>query len=262
MPNSIPTSLKSLLKQADYSAPDGKFIVPFGLTEENKILAKDMAEIPHILIGGTTGCGKTTFIQTLLCALISQYGPTKFKLMIYDSKTIDYISFNGLPHLLIPIVTDYRKAAGALNWACAEAMRRLQAIKDGESLENIPHIFFVMDDFSDLSKDEYAIEALYHLLKIGRATKIHCIISTGLPLAKIIPTELKILIPCRIAFSTVTKQASRVILDVNGAESLNSPGEMILKLHSELIKCKCAYASEDEIETFVDLAFDIAEFDR
>lgn len=228
-----------------------ELIVPLGITDDNRLLSLDIGSIPHILIGGTTGSGKTAFIQSVIASLVSQYGSDKYKLIIYDSKKVDYLPFNGCASMIIPLISDANKVAGALNWLKQETKNRIELLTDGNSLDEHPHLFCVIDDLADISLDEDAMEYLYEILRMGRTVKVHCIISTGLPLAKIIPSELKICVPCRIAFSTVSKMASRIIIDENGAELLETPGEMIFKVHNKKIKCRGVHISENEMQSIM-----------
>lgn len=238
-------SLKSMLNNIE---DKGDLIVPLGITEEGKVISQDLASIPHMLISGTTGSGKTAFIQSLLGALMLQYNPDKIKFLIFDSKMVDYGIFNTSPYLLVPVISNRDKVAGAVGWLNNEVNRRLRLKQEGGSLNDVPEIFLIIDDYSDLSNNESVINELFNLLKTGRLVKIHCIISTSTPTAKIISTELKANIPCRIAFSTASKADSRMILDINGAETLLTPGGMIFKWQNELVKCQCLYVSDDDMQ--------------
>lgn len=238
-------SLKSMLNSVETS---GDLNVPLGITEDGKVISQDLANIPHILISGTTGSGKTAFIQSLLGALMLQYAPEKVKFLIFDSKMVDYGLFNSSANLLVPVITNQGKVAGALGWLNSEVNRRIKMKQEGSSLNEEPEIFLIIDDYSDLSNNESVINELFNLLKTGRLVKIHCIISTSTPTAKIISTELKANIPCRIAFSTASKADSRIILDINGAETLLAPGGMIFKWQNELVKCQCLYISDDDMQ--------------
>lgn len=238
-------SLKSMLNNIE---TEGDLTVPIGVTEDGKVISQDLENIPHVLISGTTGSGKTAFIQSLLGALMLQYSPEKVKFLIFDSKMVDYGIFNSSANLLVPVITNQGKVAGALGWLNSEVNRRIKMKQEGRSLNEEPEIFLIIDDYSDLSNNESVINELFNLLKTGRLVKIHCIISTSTPTAKIISTELKANIPCRIAFSTASKADSRMILDINGAETLLAPGGMIFKWQNELVKCQCLYVSDDDMQ--------------
>ena len=239
-----PYSLKLLLNHPDYNIADGELMCPLGLIDENKLLSVDMSKIPHMLIGGTTGSGKTNFIQSIIISLFLQYGPDKCKFIIFDSKMVDYMSFCRMPHLIMPVINDASKGDGAILWAKVEALERIKAKKENREGTNNAHIFVILDDYSNIYNVDYVTDDLFELLKLGREANIHCILSTGLPLAKIIPTELKVLFPCRIAFTTVSKLTSRIIIDENGAELLTSPGEMLYRNFGPIIKCRCAHVTD------------------
>ena len=155
-------SLKSMLNNIE---DKGDLIVPLGITEEGKVISQDLASIPHMLISGTTGSGKTAFIQSLLGALMLQYGPEKVKFLIFDSKMVDYGIFNSSANLLVPVITNQGKVAGAVEWLNNEVNRRLRLKQEGSSLNDVPEIFLIIDDYSDLSNNESVINELFNLLK-------------------------------------------------------------------------------------------------
>lgn len=246
-------SVKALLMHPDFKVADGDLMVPFGITADGQLISDDVAKIPHMLIGGTTGTGKTSFIQALIISLMSQYGPDKCKYIIYDSKLVDYMSFNGIPHLLLPVINDPRKAEGAIYWLKHEVLNRIERIRDNTTNDDDFHIFMILDDLAEMQNSEEMRDELYEILKLGKKVKIHCIISTGLPIAQIVPEEFKMYIPCRIAFSMVSKQASRIIIDENGAEMLEVPGEIIYKNYSKKQKCYSAYINDIDVNNIVRL---------
>ena len=135
-------SLKSMLNNIE---DKGDLTVPLGITEEGKVISQDLASIPHMLISGTTGSGKTAFIQSLLGALMLQYGPEKVKFLIFDSKMVDYGIFNSSASLLVPVISNPSKAAGALGWLNNEVNRRLRLKQEGGSLNDVPEIFLIID---------------------------------------------------------------------------------------------------------------------
>ncbi len=230
---------------------NGNLNIQLGITEDGTAVYKDLANIPHMLIAGTTGSGKTAFIQSLLVTLMLQYDHEKVRLAIFDSKKVNYGIFNGSANLLAPVSTDCTKAGGLISFLNRKANRRIEMKQEGSLLNEEPEIFLIIDDYSALSNNKTVSNELSDLLKIGRSVKIHCIISTSTPTAKIIPTELKANIPCRIAFSTASKADSRIILDTNGAETLSAPGEMIFKWQNELLKCRCLYFSDDDMQVIL-----------
>lgn len=245
------TSLKSLLNDKDFRQSIGELVVPIGLTEGNKCFYQDMSAIPNMLVCGTTGSGKTAFVISLLSALMFEYPSIDFKVILVDTKGIDYSSLSTSTHLLVPIIKDINKANGAIRYLVTEAEKRINIIRNSGSSDDFTHWFCVLDDYYDLSNNVSVTAELQKLLKIGRVAKIHCIICTSTPTAKVISTELKANIPCRIAFSTASKLDSRIILDENGAESLNAPGELFFRFQNKPIKCKGLYISDDEVTSIV-----------
>ena len=238
-------SLKYMLNSVETS---GDLNVPLGITKEGKVISRDLAKTSNILISGTTGSGKTAFIQSLIGALMLQYSPEKVNFVIFDSKMVDYGMFHYCANLIMPIITDRNKVTGAISWVNSVVNRRIKLKMEGHSLDEESEIFFILDDYFALSNDKSVINDLFDLLRLGRSVKIHCIISTSTPTAKVIPTELKVNIPYRIAFSTASKSDSRVILDVNGAETLSSPGEVLIKWQHELFRCQCLHVSDEDMQ--------------
>lgn len=244
-------TLFEIFKNEKSTGKIGNFIVPIGKNESDGIVYQDLSRISHMLISGTTGSGKTAFIQSIMTSFMLSIPNGNVKFIIYDSKQIDYMFFQGIPQLLIPIITDFQKIVGALNWAINEAKHRIQSIAENSiALSELPHIFIILDDYSTIISDEgkYCLE---ELLKIGRLANIHCILSTSTPTSSNVSTEIKANIPCRIAFHTTQKSVSRMILDENGAELLQIPGEMIFKGQNQNVKCNGLFVTDDEIKQIV-----------
>ena len=167
------------------------FVAPLGIKENGEIEYVDFSKINNLLVCGTTGSGKTTFVRTLLTSLMLTNTPKNFKLMIFDSRYVDYTDLNGVPFLLIPVVTDSRKCSGMIGWALGEAQARQRLLMDNtNNMDTFPDIFLVLDDFAEISQDPEAQEYLFKLLQIDRRFKIHTIIVTSTAVAKIISTEL------------------------------------------------------------------------
>ena len=208
----------------------------------------DIAKMPHLLIAGTTGSGKSVCINSLLISLLYKSTPDEVRLIMIDPKMIELGVYNGIPHLLIPVVTDPKKAAGALNWAVTEMMRRYQlfaqvgarelkaynaemerVIAEGGSGEKLPQVVIVIDELSDLmavARSEVE-EAIIRLAQMARAAGMHLIIATQRPSADVITGLMKTNIPSRIAFAVASGIDSRIILDQTGAEKLLGKGDML-----------------------------------
>lgn len=208
----------------------------------------DIAKMPHMLIAGTTGSGKSVCINSILMSLLYKSTPEEVRLIMVDPKMIELGVYNGIPHLLIPVVTEPKKAAGALNWAVTEMMRRYKLFSevgardlksynaevernaaDGGTGETLPQIVIVIDELSDLMAVARAEveEAIIRLAQMARAAGMHLIIATQRPSADVITGLMKTNIPSRIAFAVASGIDSRIILDQVGAEKLLGKGDML-----------------------------------
>jgi S-DNA-T family DNA segregation ATPase FtsK/SpoIIIE len=222
----------------------GGIVAPIGINKNNQIQYADYSKITNLLICGTTGSGKTTFVRTLIASLTAVSNPNTVKFCIFDSRGNDYIEFLRIPNLLIPIIHDAKKCVGMLSWALYEAKKRMTDAQN----DTYPDIFIVLDDYVEIAKELETQETLYELLHIAHRVKIHVVIVTSLALAKIVSTELKVHIPHRIAFFLPEKINSRVAIDENGAESLEMPGEFIAKFYSKSDTYRAVQLSDAEIK--------------
>ena len=204
----------------------------------------DIAKLPHMLIAGTTGSGKSVCMNSLIVSLLYKASPEQVKLIMIDPKMVELGVYNGIPHLLIPVVTDPKKAAGSLQWAVTEMMRRYRMMADAgvrnleeynklaavsDEYEAMPQIVVVIDELADLmlvaAKD--VEEAICRVAQMGRASGIHLIVATQRPSADVITGLMKANIPSRIAFAVASAIESRIILDTIGAEKLVGKGDML-----------------------------------
>lgn len=204
----------------------------------------DIARLPHMLIAGTTGSGKSVCMNSIIISLLYKARPEEVKLIMVDPKMVELGVYNGIPHLLIPVVTDPKKAAGALQWAVTEMMRRYKTMSDagvrdmdsfnkvveseGEG-EKLPQIVVVIDELADLMlvAAKEVEESICRIAQMGRAAGIHLIIATQRPSADVITGLMKANIPSRIAFAVASAMESRIILDTQGAEKLVGRGDML-----------------------------------
>lgn len=241
------------------------------------IVVADIAKFPHLLIAGTTGSGKTVCIDSLIMSILYKANPADVKLIMIDTKMVNMSVYNGIPHLMIPVVTDSAKACAALNWAVAEMKDRYykfsdigakdlkgynraeefgKTTPDGESLKKLPQIVVIIDDLYDMvmARLKEVQESIIKLTQLARPTGIHLVISTQRPSTDVIAGLIKTNIPSRIAFSTVSAIDSRVILDESGAEKLLGNGDMLFKPqgYTKPIRIQGAYVSESEISDVVD----------
>ena len=211
----------------------------------NRIIG-DIGKLPHLLIAGTTGSGKSVCMNSLIISLLYKAKPEEVKLIMIDPKMVELGIYNGIPHLLIPVVTDPKKAAGSLQWAVTEMMRRYRMMADAgvrdlesynkqarasadDELEPMPQIVVVIDELADLMlvAAKEVEESICRIAQMGRASGIHLVIATQRPSADVITGLMKANIPSRIAFAVASAMESRIILDTAGAEKLVGKGDML-----------------------------------
>jgi len=245
----------------------------FGIGKDitGNVIVADIAKMPHMLIAGRTGSGKSVCINTLITSIIYKSTPDEVKLIMVDPKVVELSVYNGIPHLLIPVVTDPQKAAGALNWAVSEMMSRydlfastgVRNIKgynnycEENNIEKIPQIIIIIDELADLmmaaSKEVEA--AICRLAQLARAAGIHLIIATQRPSVDVITGLIKANIPSRIAFAVSSATDSRTILDMGGADKLLGMGDMLFKSVSidsdKPLRIQGAFISDKEVENIV-----------
>ena len=207
-------------------------VAPLGIKDNGEIEYTDYSRINNMIICGTTGSGKTTFVRTLIASLCSISQPTNVKFCIFDSRKSDYMEFRAIPNLLIPIIHNSRRCCGMISWALSEAEKREALLRDTLVEINFPEIFIILDDYAELAKEPEAEATLCKLLQIAHRVNIHIILVTSIALARIISTELKVHIPHRIAFFLPERRNSQVVIDQNGAEALDMPGQFIAKFYS------------------------------
>ena len=231
----------------------------------------DIAKLPHLLIAGTTGSGKSVCMNSLIISLLYRAEPSDVKLIMIDPKMVELGVYNEIPHLLIPVVTDPKKASGSLQWAVCEMMRRYRmmadaGVRDLESYnkmangsseyEKMPQIVVVIDELADLMlvAAKEVEESICRVAQMGRAAGIHLVIATQRPSADVITGLMKANIPSRIAFAVASAMESRIILDTQGAEKLVGKGDM---LYSPLgqgkpVRVQGCYISDGEVKRVVD----------
>lgn len=242
--------LRDLLESDEFKNHGSRLAFAVGKDIGGQVVVTDVAKMPHLLIAGATGSGKSVCINTLIMSLIYKSDPEDVKMIMIDPKVVELSVYNGIPHLLIPVVTDPKKASGALNWAVAEMMDRykkfaqynvrdlkgfnakVEAIKDIED-ENkpkkMPQIVIIVDELADLmmvSPGEVE-DSICRLAQLARAAGIHLVIATQRPSVNVITGLIKANVPSRIAFSVSSGVDSRTIIDMNGAEKLLGKGDML-----------------------------------
>ena len=243
--------LRDLLESPEFQNSPSKISFAVGKDIGGKTVVADIAKMPHVLIAGATGSGKSVCINTLIMSVLYKADPDEVKLIMIDPKVVELSVYNGIPHLLIPVVTDPKKAAGALNWAVGEMSRRYQAFakynvrdmkgynekikslgvqtEEGEKLDPMPQIIIIVDELADLMMvaPGDVEEAICRLAQLARAAGIHLVLATQRPSVNVITGLIKANMPSRIAFSVSSGVDSRTIIDMNGAEKLLGKGDML-----------------------------------
>jgi len=262
-PQQISKASQNVLLSREYLNAKGKLVVPIGSEDTGTLHVADISRIPHMLICGVSGAGKTAFVQTIIGCLISKYSADDVKFLVYDSKMVEYLALNSLSHMCTKAVTSLSDLRSIISWLEVEIDKRLNAFvkvgaRDINAYQNaggnMPELFFILDDFSEVGMN-YDCGILFDkILKKGRSTGIHCIFVTSYTSNTIISKELVSNIPCRISFRVSFKADSKVVLDNNGAESLFIPGEIIFKWHVSMLKLKSAYMSQEVFEETIEHA--------
>ena len=204
----------------------------------------NIEKLPHVLIAGTTGSGKSVCTNSLIISLLYKSTPDEVRFIMVDPKMVELAPYNGIPHLLIPVVTDPKKAAGALQWAVFEMMKRYRPsprmgvreleefnklARATEGMETLPAVVVVIDELADLMlvAAKEVEESICRVAQMGRAAGVHLVIATQRPSADVITGLMKANIPSRIAFAVASSLESRIILDTTGAEKLVGKGDML-----------------------------------
>ncbi len=238
-------SLREVIDSQDFAKAKSKSSFAVGRDIGGNCIVGNIARLPHMLIAGTTGSGKSVCMNSIIISLLYKASPDDVKLIMVDPKMVELGIYNGIPHLLIPVVTDPKKAAGSLQWAVSEMMRRYKAMSDAgvrdlesynsimESQEmegtKLPQVVVIIDELADLMlvAAKEVEESICRIAQMGRAAGIHLIIATQRPSADVITGLMKANIPSRIAFSVASAMESRIILDTQGAEKLVGKGDML-----------------------------------
>lgn len=263
--------LKEILQSSEFQ--NGKYKIPIalGIDIGGKPIIADLTELPHLLIAGATGSGKSVCINNIILSILYKLNPETVKFIMIDPKRVELNVYNGIPHLLIPIVTDASQAIKVLNWSISEMEKRFKIFAEAgvrnlegyneyvrninNDTEPLPYIIIVIDELADLmlSSPVKAEESLCRLAQMTRATGIHLIIATQRPSVDIITGSIKVNFPSRIAFAVSTQVDSRTILDVNGAEKLLGNGDMLFSPVgvSKPIRAQGAFVVEKEIRNVV-----------
>ena len=258
-------SLRELLESKEWKSRSNNMHIALGKDVAGKVWCGDLPKMPHLLIAGATGSGKTVCINTILLSLLYENTAETLRLIMVDPKRVELTMYNGIPHLLTPVITDHKKTVNALRWTINEMNRRFDLLslagrRDINSYnqsadETLPHIVFVIDELADLmAMAASEVEAgIIRLAQMARAVGIHLIVATQRPSTEVITGLMKANIPARIAFSVASHIDSRTILDCPGAEKLLGRGDMLF-LSAEMSKpmrLQGAFISEEELQRVI-----------
>jgi len=263
--------LRDIIETDKFSDAKSKLAFALGKDVAGEEIVTDIAKMPHVLIAGSTGSGKSVCINTLITSIIYKAKPSEVKLVLVDPKVVELSVYNGIPHLLIPVVTDPKKAAGALAWAVQEMVNRYslfatkgvrdikgynEALDQENEASKLPQIVIIIDELADLmmvAKNDVE-DAICRLAQMARAAGMHLVIATQRPSVDVITGLIKANIPSRIAFAVSSQVDSRTILDMAGAEKLLGKGDMLFYPTgmSKPTRIQGAFISDKDVEKIVD----------
>lgn len=265
-------SLRDILESDAFKKSKSKLTFAVGKDIAGSAIVGDVAKMPHMIIAGATGSGKSVCTNSIIMSILMNATPDEVKLILIDPKIVEFRVYEGIPHLLIPVVTDPKKAAGALNWAVQEMLRRYKqfaelnvrdiydynqkAAMPDSGLDRMPQIVIAIDELADLmmAASKEVEDAICRLAQMARAAGMHLIIATQRPTTDIITGLIKANIPSRIALSVMSQIDSRTILDMGGAEKLLGHGDMLYLPNGmpKPVRVQGCYTSTSEIEQVVD----------
>ena len=273
VPNRVVTAvrIRDVIDSRAFAEHKSRVAFAVGKDIGGNCIVGDIAKLPHVLIAGTTGSGKSVCTNSLIVSLLYKSTPEEVRFIMVDPKMVELAPYNGIPHLLIPVVTDPKKAAGALQWAVYEMMKRYKlfsenGVKDlagfnalaqrNEELKKMPTVVVVIDELADLMlvAAKEVEESICRVAQMGRAAGMHLVIATQRPSSDVITGLMKANIPSRIAFAVASSLESRIILDTTGAEKLVGKGDM---LYAPLgagkpTRVQGCFITPEEIERVVD----------
>lgn len=269
--------MRDLIESNSFASAKSRLTVVVGRDIAGQVVVADLAKMPHLLIAGTTGSGKSVCVNSFILSILYKATPNEVKFVMIDPKMVELPVYNGIPHLLIPVVTDPRKAAGALNWAVSEMMKRYQLFAEnnvrdltgynklagagqvkneaGEPAEKMTQIVIIIDELADLMMvaPNEVEDAICRLAQLARAAGIHLVVATQRPSVDVITGLIKANIPSRIALTVASLVDSRTILDVGGAEKLLGYGDMLFAPVGSLkpVRVQGCFVSDEERESVI-----------
>ena len=273
VPNKLVSTvhIRDVIDSVEFHKSKSRISFAVGKDIGGNCIVGDIAKLPHLLIAGTTGSGKSVCMNSLIISLLYKAKPEEVRLIMVDPKMVELGIYNGIPHLLIPVVTDPKKAAGALQWAVTEMMKRYRMMADAgvrdldsynktcaamEDRQPLPQIVVVIDELADLMlvAAKEVEEAICRVAQMGRASGIHLVIATQRPSADVITGLMKANIPSRIAFAVASAMESRIILDTAGAEKLVGKGDMLYAPlgQGKPRRVQGCFITDDEVQAVVE----------
>ncbi len=282
VPNKLvsPVSIRTVLESREFTSHPSTTAFAVGKDISGRNIIGNISKLPHVLIAGTTGSGKSVCTNSLIVSMLYKSTPEEVRFIMVDPKMVELAPYNGIPHLLIPVVTDPKKAAGALQWAVYEMMKRYKmfsehGVKDlasynkiaaaDETLKKLPSVVVVIDELADLMlvAAKEVEESICRVAQMGRAAGMHLVIATQRPSADVITGLMKANIPSRIAFAVASAMESRIILDTAGAEKLVGRGDMLYAPLGEgkPKRVQGCFISSEEIERVVNFVKENGETD-
>lgn len=259
-------SFKDIVNSQEFRRSSANIAFGMGKDISGTSVISDISKMPHVLIAGATGSGKSVCVNTLICSILYKYTPNEVQLIMIDPKMVELSIYNGISHLLVPVVTDMKKAPNALNWAVGEMNRRYKLFSENKVKdisgynekfeEKLTRIVIIVDELADLmmvSPSEVE-DAICRLAQMARACGIHLVIATQRPSVDVITGLIKANIPSRIAFAVSSQTDSRTILDSGGAEKLLGRGDMLYYPMgaSKPVRMQGAFVTEQEVEMITD----------
>ena len=282
VPNKLvsPVAIRTVLESREFTQHPSTTAFAVGKDISGRNIVGNIAKLPHVLIAGTTGSGKSVCTNSLIVSMLYKSTPEEVRFIMVDPKMVELAPYNGIPHLLIPVVTDPKKAAGALQWAVYEMMKRYKIFSEhnvkelsafnrlaetDETLKKMPTVIVVIDELADLMlvAAKEVEESICRIAQMGRASGIHLVIATQRPSADVITGLMKANIPSRIAFAVASAMESRIILDTAGAEKLVGRGDMLYAPLGEgkPKRVQGCFISAEEIERVVSFVKENGEAD-
>ena len=262
-------TLQSIFESPQWQNSSAKLPLAIGENDKGEVIIADLARMPHLLISGVTGSGKSVCMNSIILSLLSKFSPEDLHLILADLKIVEFADYQDLLHLRFPIANSNEDTLNALQWCASEIDRRYQVLKDAQCREihqynglgcqKMPYIVFILDELSDLmlqntEEADATVNAINYICIKGRAAGIHLIISTSRADGKVLPFSMRANIPAHIAFKLYSADSSCIMLGRPGGEKLKRHGDMLMQLPSEekLLRCQGAYADYEMIKEFID----------